>query len=303
MHSHLHSLALAALLFASCSSAPAFTIPVPLPEALDWARAEALEGGTFLGLKTRENDGGSLDDLVFEPGVRVVRVIESSPAAAAGMRVGDVLLGWGGSQVDDPAALETLVQRTAPGTEVRARVQRADTVFEVPITLRAVGAEAGAEVEVLYRRDPARSAAGWVTGGGGALLVASADEGPFPAAGVDVGSVVLAIDGTEVLSARALIRRLQALPAGARVEVDFRRADGTAGSAEVELFDAGSVVTGAQIPILFNYSRDVERDTSEFALIDLWFISLFRYLRNGEEREYRVLRWIQFSSGEGELAR
>jgi S1-C subfamily serine protease len=232
----------------------------------------------------------------------VVRVIENSPAATAGFRVGDVLLGWGGTQVDDPAALETLIERAAPGTQVMARVQRDDTVFEVPVRLRSAAAEAAGEARALYLRDPARSAAGWVTGRGGAVLAASAEGGPFPGAGVPVGSVVLEVDGREVLSARALIRSLQALAPGAEVLVRFQRIDGSSGEVEIELLDEDSVVTGAQVPILFNYSRDLERDSTEFVLIDLYLISLFRYTRNGDEREYKLLRWFQFSTGTGELS-
>lgn len=285
-----------------CSSAPAAAIPEPLPEALAWARPAAEGSRNFLGLKTRENDSGSLDALAFDPGARVVRVVESSPAAAAGFQVGDVVLGWGGSEVDDPEALETLLQRAPAGAEIRVRVQRDDTVFEVPVQLRAEEATGGGEVEVLQRLDPARSRAGWVTGRGGAVLVASAEDAPFPRAGVPVGSVVTAVDGEEVLSARALIRALQDRPAGSVVHVDFDDSAGTRQAAEVELFDSGTVVTGFQIPILFHYTHDPDRDATEWALVDLWFISLFRYIRTGGEREYRVLRWIQFSSGKGELS-
>jgi len=296
------ALLLVALLSSACTTAPTRTIPEPLPEALEWAKPEAAKAHNFLGLKTRENDSGSLDALFFEPGVRVVRVIENSPAARAGFQVGDILLGWGDSEVDDPAALEALIQRSAADEALQAKVQRDDTVFVVPFSLRAVAAGGGGESEILYRRDPARSQAGWVTGRGGAVLVASRAKGPFPAAGVPVGSVVLELEGRDVLSARGLIRAMQALPAGSDVAVRFQRADGRTGAAQVELLDDGRVVTGAKIPILFNYTRDLERDSTEFALIDLYFISLFRYRRTGNEHECRFLRWIQFSSGAGELS-
>jgi len=306
MTPRIQALVAAALLCASslagCSTAPAEAIPEPLPEALAWARPAQEGTRNFLGLKTRENDSGSLDALTFDPGARVVRVVENSPAAAAGLQVGDVVLGWGDSDVDDPEALATLLQRTPVGAEIRVRVQRDDTVFEVPVRLRADTAPSVGEVEVLQRIDPARSRAGWVTGRGGAVLVASAEDAPFPLAGVPVGSAVTAVDGEEVLSARALIRALRARPAGSVVRVDFHGSAAERQVAEVELFEAATVVTGAQLPILFNYTHDLVGDTTEFALIDLWFISLFRYIRTGGEREYRVLRWIQFSSGKGELA-
>jgi len=298
-----HSLCVASLfLLAACTSAPNLSIPEPLPEALEWARPATSEGRVFLGLKTRENDSGSLDALFFEPGVRVVRVVESSPAADAGIEVGDVVLGWGKHEVNDPAALETLVQGAAGGDEIGLRVGRDDTVFEVPVTLRLAGGATAPEPEVLYRRDPSRSRAGWITGGGGALLVASDPEAPFPDAGVPVGSVVTALEGREVLSARELIRELATHPPGADVTVSVRFTDGSTDDVDVELQSAPTKVTGLSIPILVSYDADADGESTEFVLIDLYLISLFRYTRHGAEREYRFLRWFQFSSGMGELA-
>ena len=290
-------------LLAGCSTAPVLTIPDPLPEALEWTRPTPREeGGSFLGLKTRENDSGSLDALFFEPGVRVVRVIENSPAAQAGIQVGDIVLEWESKPVNDPGALEGLVRATAPGTEVHLQVQRDDTVFDVKLNLRSSTPGTASEVEVSYYRDTARSIAGWADAKGGARLVASHDEAPFPRAGVPVGSLVTDLDGREVLSARDLIRRMQALPPGTPVEVRFEGARGQVDEVEVELQDEETVVTGLQVPILFNYTADLERDTREFVLIDLYVISLFRYSRDGNERAYKFLRWIQFSSGSGDLS-
>lgn len=289
-------------LLVGCSTQPAFTIPDPWPEAMEWARADAGEGGNFLGLKTRENDSGSLDALFFEPGVRVVRVIEDSPAAQAGIQVGDVVLIFDGTELNDPGALESLVQGSQADVETRLSVQRDDTVFDVPVRLRASAGGDLAEVEVLHHVDRSHSLAGWADARGGALLVASEDEAPFPAAGVPVGSVVTELEGRSVLSARDLIRRLQVEAPGADVEVAFRDRAGASSTATVELFDQETLVTGFMIPILFHYTHEPDRDSTEWALIDLYFISLFRYIRDGNEEEYRFLRWFQFSSGEGELA-
>ncbi|MFT7670175.1 MAG: C-terminal processing protease CtpA/Prc [Planctomycetota bacterium] len=290
------------LLLASCSTTPAYTIPDPLPEALDWARPQSQDAGNFLGLKTRENDGGSLDALFFEPGVRVVRVIENSPALTAGIEVGDVLLELDGSEVNDPAALEVLVQRSAAGVEVQAKVRREDTVFELPLTIRSKGSSSNSEAKVLFYRDPARSQAGWADGGRGAVLASADEESPFPEAGVMVGSLVTRLDDRDVLSGRDLIRRMQVLPAGTEIKVEFETPQGESRSASVDLLSEESIITGMQFPIVFHYTDDMVRDSTEFVLIDLYVISLFRYTRTGSETEYKFLRWIQFSSGSGELS-
>lgn len=299
LHHAVGALALAAL--AACSSAPKYTIPEPLPEALEWAAAAQSDAGAFLGLKTRENDSGSLDALSFDPGVRVVRVVENSPGDKAGFEIGDIVLGWAGSEVNDPSSLEALLGRSQPGDEIRIEVQRDDTVFEVPVVLTGAEGQASDEVEVLYVRDVARTAAGWADGRGGAVLVSAHEKSPVIRAGIELGSVVTTMDGGEVLSGRDLVRKLYAEGQGAKVRLAGTAPDGEPFDEAVRLRAAPRVVTGYNIPIVIHYSKDLDRDTVEFAVIDLWFISLFRYLRDGNEREYRILRWIRFSTGKGDL--
>lgn len=299
----LHPLLPALFLSAACTTAPLHPIPDPLPETLEWATESrpSSDARPFLGLKTRENDTGSLDELLFEPGVRVTRVIESSPAAEAGFQSGDILLRFGEHAVDDPAALDALVKSTDPTTPIPLQIQRGDTVFSVPVTL-TTSATPPPPPEVLFRKDPSRSLAGWATGYRGVVLVSSSSDAPFPTAGIPVGSTVTSIDGVAVFSARSLIRRLEIYPPGETVEVAVRNPDDTQARHTVELYDPPSKVTGFMIPILTNYGADVEGESTSFVLIDLYIISLFRYTRNGAEKEYRFLRWFQFSSGVGELS-
>jgi predicted metalloprotease with PDZ domain len=281
-----------------CRSAPVAPVPQPLAEALAWERADAT-GGAFLGLRTRENERGTLDALTIAPGARVTRVAEGSPAAAAGFRVGDVVLAWNRQAVADPEALGTLLAATEPGVEVRLEVLRDDTVFEVPCRTQARAGAAGEPVEELYHLDPARSLASWATGRGGAVLVASAPEGPLAASGVSVGDVVTHAGG---LSARDLIQRLQGAEPGADVELTVRSGAGDARDVTVELFEPATRVTGANVPILLEYSADVDGRSTYFELLDLWILSLFRYEREGHERHYTLLSLLSFSTGVGELA-
>lgn len=294
---------LAALLAAAgCASAPVRPVPDPLPETLAWATAPAAEArGAFLGLKTRENDSGTLDALLFEPGVRVTRVVEGSPAEAAGIEVGDVLLSLDGERTDDSDTLDALVAKRTPGTSAALELQRGDAVFALDVTL-ADSASDATPPEVLFLKDPSRSLAGWATGPSGVVLVSAHEDSPFPEAGVPVGSVVTALDGEPVHSARGLVRRVQSFEPGESVEVAVLEADGSVTLRDVELYEPPTKVTGFMIPILMNYEADVAGESASFVLLDLYVISLFRYTRTGAETEYRFLRWFQFSSGVGELS-
>ena len=309
---------LGSLLFGSCVGVASDPMPDPFPETLAWARGPAAESRAFLGLEGRENDSGSLEALSFERGLRVTEVVPGSPAQAAGLRVGDVLLAWEDIPVDDPETLEALLAAVDRSARPVLQVRRADSVFAVSVQLEAKAPDVEGDVPLLWRADPTRSLAGWLTGRGGVVLVTSAADGPFPRAGLPIGSVVLRLDGEPVRSARALIRNLQAREAGSRVEVHYLAPEILGASdpidagsrvassddilsAEVELFAPRRRLIEASLPVLAGYFSSPDGEQSHGYLLDLYFISLFRYRRDGEEREYRFLRFIRFATGVGEL--
>jgi membrane-associated protease RseP (regulator of RpoE activity) len=299
----LAALALAALV-PGCTTAPLAPIPEPLPESLEWRVPDA--GGAFLGVRGEENDSGSLEDLFFMPGVRVKQVVENSPAAAAGLQPGDIVLSFAGKDVNDPAALDALVAAQAPGARVDLGVRRGDTVLKLPLTLAGAGNRQQAP-EVLFRLDPARSRAGWATEpGGGARLVSAPEDSPVREAGLELGSVVRAVDDRPVLSDRALIRELTALEPGTRVRLTVEPPGGAARDVEVTLQEQPTRVTGLQIPLVYGYEASADGKRTHWDLLDWWVFSLFEYDRADSERTYTLFTlfgWkvFKFQTGVGEL--
>ena len=306
----------AGLLTGCVSSAPLAPVPDPLPEALAWQSASG--HGAFLGLEGEENDTGSLDELFFAPGVRIRGVVANSPAEAAGMKPGDVVLSVDGRQVDDPGALEALVEGRAAGETVELSVQRADTVFAVPVTLAGrgsgpaggdeAGSPSGAGAEPLYRLDPSRSRAGWATGRGGVVLVSAPADSPVLAAGLQLGDVVTAVDAHPVASDLELIRRLQTYEPGAEVELTVAGAggDGAVRTIGVELQEQPTKITGLDLPFIFEYGAEIDGSRSHVSLLDFKIIQLFEYRREDGERKWVLLElfgWevFSFSTGVGEL--
>jgi S1-C subfamily serine protease len=280
--------------------APTGPLPDPLPATLEWAQTSADEG-CFLGLTVRENDSGSLEALAFDPGARITAVAEGSPAAAAGMQIGDVLLSLGEIEVNDAGGLAGVLAGLEPGQVAQAQVQRGDSLFELGVTPRTRNGSASA-AKRLWRADPARSLAGWLAGQGGVVLVTSHEDGPFPAAGVPVGSVILEVDGQTQRSDLDLIRYFQSQDEGERIEVSYREPDSTElSSARVQLANPERRVTELSLPVVMTYSSDPEGKQTNFVLLDFWFISLFRYTREGEEKHWSILRFLRFSTGLGEL--
>lgn len=292
------ALALFALLAAGCRTGVLAPVPEPLAEAMPWSSAD--RGGAFLGLTVRENDSGSLEDLFFSPGVRVVRVVENSPADALGIEPGDVLLRFGDEEVNDPGALGALLALREGGDRVALELRRDDSVYELVAELESSGGGAP-EPELLYRLDPARSGAGWATDPPGVRLVSLAPHSPLGEEGLAVGDVVTALDGSPVRSDRELIRRLVALQPGSEVELTVRRPDGDEVELEVDLLEAPEYVAGFHVPILVHYAYDPDKGTTDFTLLDLWLISLFEYHREGREKRYSLLKFLTYTSGVGEL--
>jgi S1-C subfamily serine protease len=131
--------------------------------------------------------------------VAITQVEPDAPGSRAGLEVGDIIVGIDGEEVRDSNQFRLRVSRTAPGTAVKLRINRAGETREVPVTLAArPGTEAGER---------------------GATAPGGDERSPLE--GVDVEALTPAI-----------ARELQ-LPAGTRgvvvSDVDARSAAGEAG--------------------------------------------------------------------------
>jgi S1-C subfamily serine protease len=115
---------------------------VVIPSAIAWKTAGALLelehvkpgylgiAGQTVALPEEQRGGTSRDS-----GVLVMAVTPGSPAAQAGMLVGDVLLAAGDSQLASPDELLELMQKTAPGRSVRLHLLRAGAPIDVNATV------------------------------------------------------------------------------------------------------------------------------------------------------------------------
>lgn len=276
---------------------------LPGPEEIDLTPPSA-PGGATIGLEAEPNESDSLERLEALPGVLVTRVEPTGPAAAVGLRPGDVLLSLDSVETNDPDALAAVLRGAVDGQDLRATVRRGTVVFEATVAARA--SHAVPPPRELCRVDPVRSRAGFRTersaSGELAVVVARLDPGsPLADAGIRPGDRIVALDGRPPASAQNLVTRLlEEHGAGDDVLWSVARA-GERRDVRVELHAPPRRTTQVSVLPLFDYRTDVEGRRTEFTLIDLWILSLFHYEREEGEREWRLFTLIRFGSGQGEL--
>jgi len=80
----------------------------------------------YLGVSIQEVDKKLIkkEDLKVESGAYVADVVEDSPADEAGIKEGDVIIGFNGKRIDDPDDLTSAVRKVKPKTEVKVELMR-----------------------------------------------------------------------------------------------------------------------------------------------------------------------------------
>ncbi len=112
-------------------------LAIPLQAAPFFQQApDVRPGGSYLGVGIMDIDAERAKALKLSQGhgVEVSRVETNSPAAKAGILIGDVLLEFNGQPLDGPQQLGRLVHDTPPGSKVKILAWRAgktETVWAV----------------------------------------------------------------------------------------------------------------------------------------------------------------------------
>jgi S1-C subfamily serine protease len=115
---------------------------VVIPSAIAWAVGQRIvaEGGTrqgYLGISSSpvRLPAGQRGDRQQSDGLLVSGVVDASPAARAGVLVGDVILAFDGTVVDEPEALLTLLRGERIGRPVALTVLRGGELRDIQVTV------------------------------------------------------------------------------------------------------------------------------------------------------------------------
>jgi serine protease Do len=169
-------------------------------------------------------------------GALVAQVNEGSPAADAGIKVGDIITGYNGKPVADSSELPPLVGTTKPGQKVPMTVLRdgKERTLEVKVgnspdsgktrigQAESEGKGARLNLAVSDLQPEQRKQLG-ITGG---VLVNDVGNGAAKLAGVRPGDVILQINNQEVKNVAQLQSLVKDLPAGKTVPILVKRGDG-----------------------------------------------------------------------------
>ena len=200
-----------------------FSIPIDLARAV---YDNIIRGGRsdfgWLGVELGTGDEG----------VRVARVLDDSPAASAGLLVGDVIRRYQGREVADSTQLIRSIQFTPPGSEARFEVERSGRPFELTArvasrTQAELDRYDGRRVESLGLTVITASEEALGTGTGtdpiGAFVVEVEEGGIAARAGLQRGDLIIQIGGESVRSAPETVSRLTS--GGREVRIDIQRGE------------------------------------------------------------------------------
>ena len=166
-------------------------------------------------------------------GALVAKVLPDSPAKAAGIRVGDVIVSFNGKDIEQSATLPPIVGSTKVGKEIPVGIIRNRKQVEIEVTLGElpdegpVPTQAKSPVEKTSRlgvsvadlNDDQKQELE-VDGG---VLVQQVIEGAAAKAGISKGDVILSINNQSVRSASQFEKLVNALPAGKSIAILVQR--------------------------------------------------------------------------------
>jgi S1-C subfamily serine protease len=288
------------LLFVLCASCSFTVQPADLPPSfygIDVAETTSNDGTAFLGVQLELLQSEDIFSLDVQPGVLIKRVDDKSPAAQAGVVVGDILLSYDGHQTDDPQRVYALLATERKARSVELEIQRGSQVL---VTKTQLVMKSESEMRSKYFIERGLLRVAFTNSDSGLPQIAELDEqSPLLAGGAEVGDVILKYQSSHPGSASELVRRIRlGLAPGDAVSMTLQSPDGSSRIISCKAWSPETFVTEVGLWPLFYWQRYPGRDKGVFTCGNLVLLDLFSYKRDGSERHYSVFGIFDWKTGE-----
>jgi serine protease Do len=170
-------------------------------------------------------------------GALVAQVMDDSPAAKAGIKVGDVILEFNGNKVLSSSMLPHLVGQSLVDQEARLSLLRGGKTLELSVRIGelsgderqadASGGQSGSRLGLVVRNLTAAEREQLEIKKDIGVLVTQIESGPASRAGVQVDDVILMLDNQPVSTASQFKELVTGLPADKSIAVLVQRKSGT----------------------------------------------------------------------------
>ena len=209
-----------------------FAIPIDIAmDVIDQLKETGSVSRGWLGVMIQDVNRDLAESFGLDKpaGALVARVVEDSPAAAAGARPGDIIVEFAGRSIDLSSDLPHIVGRIRAGTEQDMVIVREGERMTLTVEVGEL-AQSGAETASQAPGRSAQNPLGLVVeslsesaaqrlGVSGGVQVSAVEDGVAARAGIRRGDVITRLNNQEVASASDFQRIAAELPAGRSVPV------------------------------------------------------------------------------------
>ena len=267
-----------------------------------------LNAGTFAGLYLGDPRKTLAAKLDSPDSVAILRVVENSPAAQAGLLAGDLLLevevdGLDTTTLSRPSEWRQIELTAQPGAKVVMFVDRAGREARTEFTLVARQHPAKRELAERFREEQrigvvfrtateveARSAK--LGPGAGAVIVGMSQRSPWRDAGLIFGDLLTAIDDQPIAHPQELLTAARDTERDS-LELTYIR-EGVSQTVSAALTDREQKLTQISVPVIFSY--DVARGRTEWSLA----LGLVKYQSTAAAWHFRLFWLMGFGGGDSD---
>jgi len=219
-----------------------FAIPINVAkDVADQLRSKGRVTRGWLGVLIQDVTRELADSfgMTYPRGALVARVLPDSPAAAAKLLAGDVVLSFDGKDIPNSSALPPLVGVARVDRPAEMVVLRNGIEMRMQVTIGELPQEDDQVLAQTVKKEPKSGRLGVVVTAltdqqreqiqiesGYGVLVEALKEGAAAKAGIEVGDIILMVDSQQVTSVKQFTHLVENLPSGKSVAVLLQRRSG-----------------------------------------------------------------------------